>query len=67
VSEDSIDKLLRKVPATRRQVIKRLLMGAFVVPVVSSFPLDRSSALYLSSAGASNGTFVIVPNSTIRN
>ena len=40
VKKDSIDKLLHKVPTSRRQVIKSLLVGAFVVPVVSSFPLD---------------------------
>lgn len=55
MSEDSIDKLLRKVPETRRQVIKNLLVGAFVVPVVSAFPLDGRAAMY-SSAGAANGT-----------
>lgn len=70
MSEDSIDRLLHKVPPTRRQVIKRLLVGAFVVPVVSSFPLDRGTALYLSSAGAANATdvrfetFQAVSNST---
>lgn len=75
MSEDSIDRLLHKVPPTRRQVIKRLLVGTFVVPVVSSFPLDGRAQLYLSSAGASNATdlryryetFQSVSNSTTSN
>jgi len=45
VSEDSIDRLLHKVPETRRRVIKGLLVGAFVVPVVSAFPLDGRNAV----------------------
>lgn len=57
VSEDSLDKLLRKVPETRRSVIKKLLIGAFVVPAVSVFPLDGRKAV--AAQGPSD------PNTTI--
>jgi hypothetical protein len=50
VTEDSIDRLLYKVPETRRRVIKKLLIGAFVVPVVSVFPLDGRHALAQGTA-----------------
>ena len=40
MTDDRLDGLLRKVPASRRKVIKGLLIGAFAVPVVTSFPMD---------------------------
>ena len=40
MTDDRLDGLLRKVPASRRKVIKGLLIGTFAVPVVTSFPMD---------------------------
>ena len=40
MADDRLDGLLRKVPASRRKVIKGLLIGAFAVPVGTSFPMD---------------------------
>ena len=52
MTDDRLDGLLRKVPASRRKVIKGLLIGAFAVPVVTSFPMDgRLSMDAMAQAG----------------
>lgn len=40
MTDDRLNDLLRKVPASRRKVIKGLLIGTFAAPVVTSFPMD---------------------------
>lgn len=40
MTDDRLNSLLHKVPASRRKVIKGLLIGAFAVPMVTSFPMD---------------------------
>lgn len=43
MAKDSRD-LLKRVPISRRTFVKRLLGGAFAVPIVSSFALSRVAA-----------------------
>jgi hypothetical protein len=45
MTNDRLDALLHKVPTTRRKVIKGLLAGVFVVPMVTSFPMDGRLAV----------------------
>jgi hypothetical protein len=59
MSDDSIDKLLQKVPATRRDVVKKLLAGAFAAPFVTAFALDTRGALAAASGMAQNMTSTI--------
>ena len=41
MKEQKIDALLEKVDAEKRATLKRLIFGTvFVVPVVTSFPID---------------------------
>lgn len=40
MTDDRLNSLLHKVPASRRKVVKGLLIGAFAVPMVTSFPMD---------------------------
>jgi len=54
VTNDRLDELLRKVPTSRRKVLKGMLIGAFVVPMVTSFPMDgRLSNVALAQVGNS--------------
>ena len=55
MTDDRLDGLLRKVPASRRKVIKGLLIGAFAVPVVTSFPMDGRLSME-AMAQVSNGS-----------
>ena len=41
MSEDRLDKILQKVPVSRRAAIKAILAStAFVVPTIASFRMD---------------------------
>ena len=55
MTDDRLDGLLRKVPASRRKVIKGLLIGTFAVPVVTSFPMDGRLSMD-AMAQVSNGS-----------
>ncbi|MCI5073613.1 hypothetical protein [Oricola sp.] len=55
MSDERLDKLLLKVPASRRKVVKGLLIGAFAAPMVTSFPMDGRLAVDQAMA-APNGT-----------
>ena len=54
MADDRLDGLLRKVPASRRKVIKGLLIGTFAVPVVTSFPMD--GRLSMDAMAQANGS-----------
>ena len=51
MTKDRIDNLLRKVPISRRKAVKALLIGTFVAPVVTSFPMDGRFAMDKATAG----------------
>ena len=55
MTDDKLDALLRKVPTSRRKVVKGLLIGTFVAPMVSSFPMDGRQAMAQAIIQA-NGT-----------
>jgi hypothetical protein len=41
MAEDRLDKVLHKVPVSRRAAIKGVIATtAFVVPMIASFPMD---------------------------
>ena len=41
MTKDRLDEILRKVPVSRRAAIKGIVATtAFVVPMISSFPMD---------------------------
>ncbi|MEP9390175.1 hypothetical protein [Mesorhizobium sp. KR9-304] len=54
MTDDRLDSLLRKVPASRRQVVKGLLVGTFAVPMVTSFPMD--GRLSMDAMAQANGS-----------
>jgi hypothetical protein len=45
VTKDRLDDILHKVPASRRKVLRTLLIGTFAAPVVASFPMDGRSSV----------------------
>ena len=54
MTDDRLDGLLRKVPASRRKVIKGLLIGTFAVPMVTTFTMD--GRLSMDEMAQANGT-----------
>ncbi len=40
MSDKRIDDFLRKMPVSRRRVVKTLLAAGFAAPIVASFPMD---------------------------
>jgi hypothetical protein len=45
VTKDRLDDILHKGPASRRKVLRTLLIGTFAAPVVASFPMDGRSSV----------------------
>lgn len=56
MTNDRFDKMLHKVPASRRKVVKGLLTGVFVVPMVTSFPIDGRLAVDQAMAAINSST-----------
>lgn len=51
-SNERLEKALRKVPASRRAAIKGMVVGAaFVVPYLTSFPMDGRVSLSRAQSG----------------
>ena len=60
MAKNRIDELLRKVPVSRRNAVKALLIGTFVAPVVTSFPLDGRFTVDQAMAGLGDTTTIAV-------
>jgi hypothetical protein len=39
MSEQKINELLGKVPVTRREAVRKLMVGSFALPIVMSFAM----------------------------